>query len=149
LQLKPIGVIHSPFKTPGEAPFQGRLTRETATLEVYAEFVPGLKDVEQASHLIVLYWCDRADRERLQTRTPHGPEIRGVFACRSPSRSNPIAFCVWNSSGGKETACSYGGATRWTKARCWTSNRILPASIRFRKPGCPGLRHNATSSLLI
>ena len=94
MKLKPIGVIHSPFKTSGEAPFQGRLTRETAALEVFAEFAAGLKDVEQASHLIVLYWCDRADRERLQTRTPYGPEIRGVFACRSPSRPNPIAFCV-------------------------------------------------------
>ena len=50
--------------------------------------------MELATHLIILYWCDRANREKLQTRTPHGPEIRGVFACRSPSRPNPLAFCV-------------------------------------------------------
>ena len=30
----------------------------------------------------------------LQTQTPFGPELRGVFACRSPSRPNPISFCV-------------------------------------------------------
>lgn len=94
MKLKAIGVIHSPFQIPGEAPHQGRQTRETAEIEVFPEFAAGLKDVEQASHLIVLYWCDRADRERLQTRTPFGPEIRGVFACRSPSRPNPIAFTV-------------------------------------------------------
>jgi len=94
VELKPIGVIRSPFKRPGDAPHQGRLTRETSTLEVFGEFAAGLKDVEEATHLIVLYWCDRADRNVLQTRTPHGPEIRGVFACRSPSRPNPIAFCV-------------------------------------------------------
>jgi len=94
MELKAIGIIHSPFQIPGEAPHQGRHTRETAVIEVFPEFAAGLKDVEQASHLIVLYWCDRADRGRLQTRTPYGPEIRGVFACRSPSRPNPIAFSV-------------------------------------------------------
>lgn len=94
MELKPIGIIHSPFRVSGEAPHQGRSARETAVLEIFPEFAPGLKDVEQASHLIVLYWCDRADRAKLQTRTPYGPEIHGVFACRSPARPNPIAFCV-------------------------------------------------------
>jgi len=56
--------------------------------------VEGLKDVEQATHLIVLYWCHLGSRDTLQTKTPFGPEVRGVFACRSPSRPNPIAFCV-------------------------------------------------------
>ncbi|MBC7106125.1 MAG: tRNA (N6-threonylcarbamoyladenosine(37)-N6)-methyltransferase TrmO [Firmicutes bacterium] len=94
MELRPIGVIRSPFKRPGDAPHQGRLTGETSVLEVFDEFAAGLKDVEEATHLIVLYWCHRADRNVLQTRTPHGPEVRGVFGCRSPSRPNPIAFCV-------------------------------------------------------
>ncbi len=45
-------------------------------------------------HIIVLYWCDRARRDVLKTVTPWGPEEKGVFATRSPSRPNPIAFCV-------------------------------------------------------
>lgn len=94
MELVPIGVIHSPYRTPEEAPHQGRFSDRTAELEVYPEFVPGLKDVDQVTHLIVLYWCHRARRDTLQTKTPFGPEIRGVFACRSPSRPNPIAFCV-------------------------------------------------------
>ncbi|MCL6478450.1 MAG: tRNA (N6-threonylcarbamoyladenosine(37)-N6)-methyltransferase TrmO [Peptococcaceae bacterium] len=94
MELKPIGIIHSTFKTTGEAPFQGRQSKETAILEVFPAFAAGLKDIEQTSHLILLYWCHLADRDKLQTRTPYGPEIRGVFACRSPSRPNPIAFCV-------------------------------------------------------
>ncbi|OAT81319.1 tRNA (N6-threonylcarbamoyladenosine(37)-N6)-methyltransferase TrmO [Desulfotomaculum copahuensis] len=94
MELKPVGTIHSPFKASGEAPHQGRHTQEISILEVFDQFAPGLKDVEEASHLIVLYWCDRADREKLQGRTPFGPEIRGVFACRSPGRPNPVAFCV-------------------------------------------------------
>jgi len=94
LKLVPIGVIHSPYKSKGDAPFQGRSSKEIMELEIYTEYADGLKDVEEATHLIVLYWFDRAQRDILQTKTPHGPEIHGVFACRSPNRPNPIAFSV-------------------------------------------------------
>ncbi|MBF7084327.1 tRNA (N6-threonylcarbamoyladenosine(37)-N6)-methyltransferase TrmO [Desulfallas sp. Bu1-1] len=94
MELIPIGVIHSSYRAPGEAPHQGRLSDRTAELEIYPQFMEGLKDVEQVTHLIVLYWCHLARRDKLRTRTPFGPEIRGVFACRSPSRPNPVAFCV-------------------------------------------------------
>lgn len=93
-ELHFVGVIHSPYRTPDEAPHQGRFSERTAELEVFPDFEAGLKDVEAATHLIVLYWCHKACRDTLQTKTPFGPEIRGVFACRSPSRPNPIAFCV-------------------------------------------------------
>lgn len=94
MALKPIGTIHSPYKTMGEAPFQGRFSEEEAELEIYDEFVEGLKDVETSTYLILLYWGHLANRSVLSTVTPWGPEVRGVFACRSPSRPNPIQFCV-------------------------------------------------------
>lgn len=94
MNLKRIGVIHSPWKEKGDAPFQGRKANEEMTIEILSQYADGLKDIDRASHLIVLYWCDRAGREKLRTVTPHGPEERGVFACRSPARPNPIAFCV-------------------------------------------------------
>ena len=94
LKIDPIGIIHSPFKEPGQAPRQGSLTGEESTLEIFDEYIDGLKSIEGARHLVILYWLDRADRDTLQTVTPWGPDIKGVFACRSPSRPNPIAFCV-------------------------------------------------------
>jgi len=94
LELKSIGVIRSPYRTSTEAPRQGRFSDKIMELRIHPEYVPGLKDIEKATHLIVLYWCHLASRDKLQTKTPYGPEIRGVFACRSPSRPNPIAFCV-------------------------------------------------------
>jgi tRNA-Thr(GGU) m(6)t(6)A37 methyltransferase TsaA len=94
MALKAVGTIHSPYKTIDEAPFQGRFSQEDAVLEIYEEFSEALKDVEASPYLILLYWGHLADREVLQTVTPWGPEIRGVFACRSPSRPNPIEFCV-------------------------------------------------------
>ena len=92
--LKPVGVIHSPYRERGEAPRQGRFSDKESVLEIFDEYAPALKDVEESRWYILLYWADRASRDVLQTVTPHGPEIRGVFACRSPARPNPILFCV-------------------------------------------------------
>jgi tRNA-Thr(GGU) m(6)t(6)A37 methyltransferase TsaA len=92
--LRPIGIVHSPYREMGQAPFQGRMSPAESVVEVFQEYSEGLKDVEAASHLYILYWASRASRDVLQTVTPWGPEVRGVFACRSPSRPNPINLCV-------------------------------------------------------
>jgi tRNA (adenine37-N6)-methyltransferase len=94
MQLNPIGVIHSPYKERGQAPRQGRLSDNEITLEIYPQFAAALKGVGRSSHLIVLYWGDRADRETLQSHTPFSEVPVGVFSSRSPNRPNPIAFCV-------------------------------------------------------
>jgi len=95
LELYPIGIIRSPYKCREDAPRQGRHSSDvTFTLEINPEYAAGLKDIEMASHIIVLYWCHKADRNRLIATPPGSTEPRGVFACRSPARPNPIAFCV-------------------------------------------------------
>jgi tRNA-Thr(GGU) m(6)t(6)A37 methyltransferase TsaA len=94
MQLNPIGVIHSPYKERGDAPRQGRLSENELTLEIFPQFADALKGVTRASHLIVLYWGDRAKRDTLQSPTPFSETPVGVFASRSPNRPNPIAFCV-------------------------------------------------------
>jgi tRNA-Thr(GGU) m(6)t(6)A37 methyltransferase TsaA len=94
IELVPIGIIHSPYQSPDDAPNQGRFSDQQVELEIYSDYVQGLKDIDGASHLIVLYWLHLAKRDVFQTKTPFGPDLRGVFACRSPSRPNPIAFCV-------------------------------------------------------
>jgi len=92
--LRQIGVVHSPYRELQDAPFQGKHANDESTLEIFEEYESALLDVEQCSHLIVLYWQDRADRSVLQCRTPWGPEVHGVFATRSPNRPNPIGLCV-------------------------------------------------------
>lgn len=73
---------------------------EEAKIRVFPEFCSGLKGVEEFSHLIVLYWFhlrdNEADRQTLLV-FPRRHIInveKGVFACRSPSRPNPIGLCV-------------------------------------------------------
>ncbi len=94
MELTPIGIIHSPYQERGDAPRQGRLSDNELTLEIFPDFADGLKDITRASHLIVLYWGDRAKRDVLQSKTPFSDVPIGVFASRSPNRPNPIAFCV-------------------------------------------------------
>lgn len=42
----------------------------------------------------MLYWQDKGARTIMQTKTPWGPDIHGVFYTRSPNRPNPIGMCV-------------------------------------------------------
>jgi formylmethanofuran dehydrogenase subunit E len=92
--LRQIGVVHSPYVERKDAPFQGKHLEDESTLEMFEDYEPALRDIDQCSHLIVLYWQDRADRKVLQSRMAWGPEVHGVFATRSPNRPNPIPLCV-------------------------------------------------------
>lgn len=94
MKLKPIGLIHSPYKERQEAPRQGRLSDNEITLEIFPEYAPALKEIDKVSHIYVLYWGDRAKRNVLQSKTPFSEEPVGVFASRSPNRPNPLALCV-------------------------------------------------------
>jgi len=90
--IRSIGCIRTPFKSLDECPHQGRLARVEGDVVLDDDVIPALKDVEECTHLILLSFYHLADRQKLQTRTPHGPEIHGTFATRSPHRPNPIAM---------------------------------------------------------
>jgi tRNA-Thr(GGU) m(6)t(6)A37 methyltransferase TsaA len=95
IRLHPIGIIHSPFHSPKGTPIQppgGRDVR--ATVEVYPEYAEGLKDLEGFSHLILLYYFDRAKPPTLSVLPFMDTVQRGLFATRAPSRPNPIGLSV-------------------------------------------------------
>ena len=94
MELTQIGVIHSPYNERKDAPRQGRLSDNEMILELFPEYAPALESIERLSHIIVLYWGDRSNRDVLQSRTPFSEVPVGVFTSRSPNRPNPIAFCV-------------------------------------------------------
>ena len=54
----------------------------------------GLKGLETASHVLVLYWMHEARRDLVLQAPHHYDELRGTFALRSPVRANPIAAAV-------------------------------------------------------
>jgi formylmethanofuran dehydrogenase subunit E len=92
--LKEIGKIKSPYKVKGEAPRQGRLSKEIMKLIVNEEYKSAMKDLESIEYIVVLYWGNRADRDILIAEPPGSGRQTGVFSCRSPNRPNPIALCV-------------------------------------------------------
>jgi len=66
----PVGILHSPLETRGEAPHQGRNTGIVCTAEIFPEYAQALESIEDNSHLILLCWFDRAERDLLQIYLP-------------------------------------------------------------------------------
>jgi tRNA (adenine37-N6)-methyltransferase len=52
MSLKPIGIIHSPYKNKIQCPPQGR--EEICCIEIFEQFAKGPKHIDGFSHLIVL-----------------------------------------------------------------------------------------------
>ena len=92
MQVKPIGIIHSPYKNRREPPPQGR--EEICWIEISERYAEGLKDVDGFSHLILLYWFHEGKDYALLAKTPWSPELHGLFSTRSPDRPNSLGFAV-------------------------------------------------------
>ncbi|MCK4634232.1 tRNA (N6-threonylcarbamoyladenosine(37)-N6)-methyltransferase TrmO [Candidatus Bathyarchaeota archaeon] len=86
-QLRFIGVVENANKQEGR-------------IKVFPEYCSGLRGIDAFSHVIVLYWAHLRDTEKernvlLVFPRRHKRDVEtGVFACRSPSRPNPICLCV-------------------------------------------------------
>jgi len=89
MELKPIGIVHSTVKETGDMPHDG----VGAQVEVYPEYADGLLRIEGNSHIILIGFFHRADRDLLRVdRFPAGGRERGVFGTRSSSRPNPLGL---------------------------------------------------------
>jgi tRNA-Thr(GGU) m(6)t(6)A37 methyltransferase TsaA len=89
-----IGRIHTPWKHRKDCPKNARESDAVCTVALDPRYAPGLKDLETCSHLVLLYWMDKAPRNLvLQTPSHYGTQ-RGTFSLRSPARPNPIALSV-------------------------------------------------------
>ena len=89
-----IGRIHTPWKRREDCPKNPRETDAVCTMVVDPRWVAGLQGLETVSHVVVLYWMDRARRDLVLQAPHHYAELRGTFALRSPVRPNPIAVSV-------------------------------------------------------
>jgi tRNA-Thr(GGU) m(6)t(6)A37 methyltransferase TsaA len=94
--VRPIGVLRTPWQTTAECPRNGRRADPPPLCyaELLDEFAPGLYTIEGYTHLIVLYWLDRAGPVELVFKPPRLPDMHGVFATRTPRRPNPIGLSV-------------------------------------------------------
>ena len=101
IKLKPIGIIHSPFKKKEDIEAEKYADSRgfdsiQGELEIFKEYEKGLKDVEGFSHLVVLFAFHKSKGYKLHTMPLLGGILRGVFSTRSPNRPNPIGMTVVN-----------------------------------------------------
>ncbi|MBN1959259.1 MAG: tRNA (N6-threonylcarbamoyladenosine(37)-N6)-methyltransferase TrmO [Desulfuromonadales bacterium] len=95
MQIRPIGVIHSPFNNIAEMPIQPSGAQGVAgKIEIDSDLVEGLKDLEGFSHIIVLYQFHQVTRTELSVTPFLDATAHGIFATRAPTRPNPIGLSV-------------------------------------------------------
>jgi len=92
--MKPIGVIHSPFTDKEKTPIQSMRSHASGQVEVFPEFAGGLQDLEDFSHIILLYTFHCSSGYSLQIQPFLDDRLHGLFATRYPCRPNPIGLSV-------------------------------------------------------
>lgn len=92
--LNPIGIIHTPFKTPAETPIQASRSTTDGWAEVHPEYAQGLQDIEAFSHVFLIYHLHKAPEMRLLVEPFLDDQAHGVFATRHPARPNHIGISV-------------------------------------------------------
>ncbi|MBE0585633.1 MAG: tRNA (N6-threonylcarbamoyladenosine(37)-N6)-methyltransferase TrmO [Desulfofustis sp.] len=95
MEMKPIGIIRTPYAEPEGMPIQpSGAAGVVGTIEVFAQFQAGLKDLDGFSHLILLYLFHRSEGFKLHVVPFLDTNPRGVFATRAPKRPNPIGLSI-------------------------------------------------------
>jgi tRNA-Thr(GGU) m(6)t(6)A37 methyltransferase TsaA len=89
-----IGRVRTPWHSREQCPKNARESDAICRVELDQRWVTGLHGLETVSHVLLLYWMDRARRDLVLQAPRHYTEPRGTFALRSPARPNPIAVSV-------------------------------------------------------
>jgi tRNA (adenine37-N6)-methyltransferase len=91
--LRPIGQVHSPVRGDKWSDWE----EVVAEIEIESELEEALTGIEGFSHLIVLFWLDRAEtpiNALIHPRDRQDLPLTGYLATRTPNRPNPIALTV-------------------------------------------------------
>lgn len=94
ITLTSIGVIHSPFHDPTQAPIQASRSNVTGSVEVFPQFAEGLRDINEFSHIFLLYLIDCPQGYALSVKPFLDDQEHGLFATRYPCRPNPIGLSL-------------------------------------------------------
>jgi len=92
---EPIGIIRTPFKEKASTPIQGIFDPDSrGEVEVFSQYVDGLKNIVGFSHLILIYHFHLAEACSLITRPFLDNEGKGIFSIRHFNRPNPLGISV-------------------------------------------------------
>ena len=103
IQYRPIGIIHTPYKSPAGTPIQPPASKGVeADVEVFEKYAEGLTDLGEFSHIYLIYHFHRSKKFSLKVKPFLDNETHGLFATRAPSRPNSIGLSIVRLTGIKE-----------------------------------------------
>ena len=94
ITYNPIGIIHSPFKRAEGTPIQSTASKAEGKVEIFNEFAQGLADLENFSHVFLIYHFHLIKNFKLIAKPFMDQNSHGIFSIRAPARPNPIGFSV-------------------------------------------------------
>jgi tRNA-Thr(GGU) m(6)t(6)A37 methyltransferase TsaA len=95
ITYQPIGIIHSKFKEPKGTPIQPAAGKDiTAEVEVFPQYIEGLEDLGDFSHIMLLFHFHFSKSFSLKVKPYMDTNFHGVFATRAPSRPNSIGISI-------------------------------------------------------
>lgn len=93
--FRPIGIIHSPHRELAGMPIQPTAAAGIkGSVVVTSALQEGLMDLEEFSHLILVYYFHEAKSPEMRVKPFLDDVKRGVFATRAPRRPNGIGISV-------------------------------------------------------
>ena len=94
MKIKPIGVIHTPFRNKIDVPVQYSRSRNVGRIEVFKEYEAGLSDIEGFSHIVVIFRFHKSRGYRLKLKPHWDDKPRGLFTTRAPRRPNQLGLSI-------------------------------------------------------
>jgi len=94
IEMHPIGVIHSPFKSKSETPIQPVFSSSIGEVEVFSSYLDGLIDLDGFSHIILIYYFNNTENFQLKVKPFLDNKVHGLFSTRHPNRPNPIGISI-------------------------------------------------------
>ncbi|OEZ29976.1 tRNA (N6-threonylcarbamoyladenosine(37)-N6)-methyltransferase TrmO [Variovorax boronicumulans] len=107
---RPVGIVRSRFTETSGMPIQtAGAPDEVGRLEVFAEFAPGLRDIEGFDYLILVTHLHRCAHERLEVVPFLDDATHGVFATRAPARPNRLGLSIVRLTAVESTTLHFSG----------------------------------------
>ena len=91
--VRPIGVVSNKFKRAVPSGWE----HSVSEVRVDQRWEAALEGIEEFSHILVLFWLNRIEGERVMRVHPMGrldAPLVGLFSTRTPRRPNPIGLTV-------------------------------------------------------
>jgi tRNA-Thr(GGU) m(6)t(6)A37 methyltransferase TsaA len=95
IKYTPIGIIHSPYKSVEDVPYQSTEAKGIqGTVVIEPRYQEGLRDLEGFSHVHLIFCLHLSSGYSLMVKPFLDNTLHGVFATRAPRRPNAIGLSI-------------------------------------------------------